>query len=575
MHKMPARLAFISQSDAWRVRWLPYVLTVLCYGVLVSGISSPVGRGLLLAQYGVFLLWQPLIKPGFTLTVGAALCFFGGGVVFALLANGWLFALWLSILCALLSSMLLADRLVRLKLLHLGLLAHLLFLLLWVVPQLGDSPSRPYEFEVGLRYAMPVTLGALALIPVERARSTARGAGNDFFYALFTWLVLLVCVLGSLALRQLYDFSYPEALTITLLTLGGGLATLAWLWSPRAGFAGIGALINVHLLQLGSPFERWSAILAALAAKDSSPEVFMADAAAALTALPTVTGGLWFAPAPGGSFGTVASHEIKLSAGEVRLLLYSTNRASPVLIVQYQLVAELLNQFYLSKQREVRLRRQAYIEAVHEAGARLTHDIKNLLQSLQALVEVSSSHADPVRTNALFARQLPEIARRLEATLSRLQKPESVAEARCLAAGVWWEELCTRYTNLGIDFNATGEDAALIVDASLFDNVIDNLLGNAIEKRDTTPGLHISVHFNAHENWQLSVRDNGAAVPEILAARLLREPVPSASGFGLGLYHAAKLAAQRGAQLILAENHSGCVQFDLLKVSNNSGTEKL
>lgn len=565
MRKLATRLLTPLQSDAWRVRWLPYALAVLCYGVLVSGMASPVGRGLLLAQYGVFLLWQPLIKPGFTLTLSAALCFVAGGIAFALAANGWLLTLWLSMLCALLSSSVLADRLVRLKLFHLGLLGHFLLLLLWVVPQLGDKPALPYGLEEGMRYGLPVTLAILALLPVERTRSTPRGSSNDFFYALFTWLVLLVCVLGCLALRQLYAMAYLEALSITLLALGGGLAMLAWLWSPRGDFAGIGALLNVHLLQLGSPFERWSAILTTLAAKDSSPQAFMADAAAGLTALPTITGGRWLAPAPAGEFGMEARHHVMLTAGEVRLLLYSTNRVSPVLSVQYQLVAELLNQFYVSKRREARLREQAYIEAVHEAGARLTHDIKNLLQSLQALVEVSSGNTDPVRRNALFARQLPEISRRLEATLVRLQKPESVAEARYLLMPAWWDELCARYHNLGITFKPLAASPLLSMDASLLDTVVDNLLGNAIEKRDGEPGIAISVSFVAAADWCLTVEDTGSAVPTYIAERLLREPVPSASGFGLGLYHSAKLAAQRGARLELADGRAGRVRFSLYK----------
>jgi len=563
MRKLAARLLTPLQSDAWRVRWLPYALAVLCYGVLVSGMASPVGRGLLLAQYGVFLLWQPLIKPGFTLTLSATLCFVAGGVAFALAANGWLLTLWLSMLCALLSSSVLADRLVRLKLFNLGLLGHFLLLLLWVVPQLGDKPALPYGLEEGMRYGLPVTLVILALLPVERTRSTPRGSGNDFFYALFTWLVLLVCVLGCLALRQLYAMAYLEALSITLMALGGGLALLAWLWSPRGGFAGIGALLNVHLLQLGSPFERWSAVLTTLAAKDSSPQTFMADAAAALTALPTITGGRWLAPLPAGEFGVAARHQVMLTAGEVRLLLYSTNRVSPVLNVQYQLVAELLNQFYVSKRREARLREQAYVEAVHEAGARLTHDIKNLLQSLQALVEVSSGNTDPVRRNALFARQLPEIARRLEAMLARLQKPESVAEARYLAAAAWWDELCARYNSLGITFSPLTPGLVLTIDASLLDTVADNLLGNAIEKRDSEIGIGIRASLGHTERWCFAVEDTGSVVPSHVVERLLKEPVPSASGFGLGLLHSARLAAQRDSMLLLTVNKVGCVRFEL------------
>ena len=39
----------------------------------------------------------------------------------------------------------------------------------------------------------------------------------------------------------------------------------------------------------------------------------------------------------------------------------------------------MVGEFYENKRRETVLRRNAYLQAVHETGARMTHDIKNLL----------------------------------------------------------------------------------------------------------------------------------------------------------------------------------------------------
>src|SRR4051812_12550277 len=54
------------------------------------------------------------------------------------------------------------------------------------------------------------------------------------------------------------------------------------------------------------------------------------------------------------------------------------------------LLGQLLAEFYAAKLREEKLRETSYLQAVHETGARTTHDIKNLLQSLNVLCSVAA-----------------------------------------------------------------------------------------------------------------------------------------------------------------------------------------
>lgn len=59
----------------------------------------------------------------------------------------------------------------------------------------------------------------------------------------------------------------------------------------------------------------------------------------------------------------------------------------------------------------------------------------------------------------------------------------------------------------------------------------------------------------------LHVADSGAEIPAGLAAQLFDAPVTSGAGLGVGLYHAAKQAAQAGYTLSLTENRHGNVRF--------------
>ena len=55
-------------------------------------------------------------------------------------------------------------------------------------------------------------------------------------------------------------------------------------------------------------------------------------------------------------------------------------------------------------------------------------------------------------------------------------------------------------------------------------------------------------------------------MPPEIAGGLLRAPVRSAEGLGIGLYQAARHAEKSGYSLTLAENRDGAVCFSLRRV---------
>ena len=96
----------------------------------------------------------------------------------------------------------------------------------------------------------------------------------------------------------------------------------------------------------------------------------------------------------------------------------------------------------------------------------------------------------------------------------------------------------------------------------LFDSVLDNLLHNAMLKRQSEGQLSVNVSL-VPDAGCLYVCDSGSAVSAEVARDLLRMPVLSENGFGTGLYHAARLAERHGYELRLASNENGRVCFEL------------
>jgi sensor histidine kinase regulating citrate/malate metabolism len=64
---------------------------------------------------------------------------------------------------------------------------------------------------------------------------------------------------------------------------------------------------------------------------------------------------------------------------------------------------------------------------------------------------------------------------------------------------------------------------------------------------------------------RLRVCDSGRAVPPPIATDLLRAPVSSRGGLGIGLYQAARQAESAGYRLALESNRDGEVCFALTR----------
>ena len=546
-------------------RWFGAMLLAM-HAALGWGIDSLFSRAMLLVHFGIFLIWQPVWRGERNLDSRQALLVVIVGLLLAGWNSWWLMAVWLAVLFALIGGNLLGGDQPRQRLVALLAAFYLLaVLLVWVVPHLFVVQDFDAAVTKLVRYVLPLL--PLAMIAIRMpTTSQSSPLAVDLFYSLMLFLLVTGLVLGSFVVKQLGHGDYPIALAQSLMVMGVVLVSLSWLWNPHTGFTGIGHLLSRYLMSLGLPFERWVKSLADLAEREREPSRFLALALKDMCQLPWVAGLSWRAAHSSGELGVRSRFKAEFVFQDLMLTFHTKWSLSPSLLLHLKLLTQMLGHFYEAKQREEVQRINVYMQAIYETGARLTHDVKNLLQSLHSLCAAAESSRDDEAgaLQGLVKRQLPKITQRLTVTLEKLQVPH---ESNLLQgdAKAWWEGLKQRYTRSEISFSAVDMVAGARVPGELFDSVAENLLQNAITKAQQHAGVQVTVRFDPADGGRLTISDSGDVIPNAIATRLLLVPVPSKNELGIGLYQAAKQAGQSGYKLTLASNVAGNVCFELCK----------
>ncbi len=563
-----ARLANTTWSFSQRYwRLVVVAMLALLHVAVFRGVADPWARALLLAHLGLLLLWQPFLRAEQRVSPVQ-------GLILALVATGamlwldwWFLAFWVVVLAGLVGGKVYQQHARWQRRCYLVVLAYLLALLaVAILPEIAPRREMDPEIRSYAEYVLPMAFVLIALFPSEpEPADTAHII--DFFYSLFLMLLLVVVILGSFTFMTVTRTPYLEALTSTIFITAGAVLLIALAWNPRAG-GGLSVFFSRYLFSIGLPVEKWLHFLAELLQVEARPERFLGEAIAALLRLPSVDGVRWRAGDARGEQGSRTPNAVDYASSELELTIYSPYRLGPALTWHLHLLGQLLGEFYVAKLREEKLRQTSYLQAVHETGARMTHDMKNLLQSLSVLTSMAAREEgrDEARGSeqlqALMRRQLPLIERRLAETLEKFQRPQAGGET-WVAARAWWEALARQYRSEGVEFEPAAPPPDARLPRSLFDGAADNLIRNALAKRADDEGLRVRVALEYGERVRLSVSDTGAAVSAEVAAVLLRAPVSSRHGLGIGLYQAARHAEANGYRLALESNRDGEVCFAL------------
>jgi hypothetical protein len=545
-------------------RWVVLAMLLALHFGLISDPGSAFQRIWLLVHFGLFLLWQPFIAGERELELfGAILLLVITAVTIYFLA-GWTIVAWLLILLGILGGRVFTVQAARRNRFYLVAFAYLLaILLLYAVPVLvipeQTIPEPVAQFD---RVLLPFMLLTLVVLPLGTHEGESSGHVFDFFYAVLVFQLGLVLVLGAIALMRYTGDHYFASVALTVFGFGIALFVLAVLWNPLRGFGGLRTYFSSYLLSVGMPFELWMRRIAELAETEPDPSRFLEQALNEIAALPWMRGATWRSPDGEGRVGEESGFASRFVHHGLEVVFHTEISLSPALFLHMRLLAQVVGEFYEGKRRESALRRNAYLQAVHETGARLTHDVKNLLQSLYALTSMAP-RGPAEGYEGLLQRQLPQLTRRLNATLEKLRAPEIATRELSMGSRRWWADLERRLADSGALLKASIE-AEVEVPTALFDSFVENALDNARAKAAHEPGIEISVIFNCDSRGlDLSVCDTGSPVPEAIARKLLREPIERDGSLGIGLYHAARQALQTGYGLDLPHNRAGRVCFTL------------
>ena len=544
------------------LNFLLAAMLLTLHGAIAWGGGDWWQRGLLLAHFGLFLIWQPVWRGERQVSMALALLVLGLGAFFAVAGNWWLIATWIAVLFGLIGGGVpgttgRGDRLVAV----LGAVYLVAMLLMWVMPQLFTRYVVPREIVVVVHYGLPLLPLIILAVPRGRLR---RGDVIivDLFYSVMLFLLVVALALGSFVIQEVAHGQYLLGLAQTLLVIALLLVGMSWLWNPRGGFGGIGTLLSRYLLELRLPFEQRMRRLAELAQTETRPEQFLRAALTYLLELPWVTGLGWRSAQSAGEVGHAAQHAEQYETGDLRFTLHAERPFTPAVLLHLKLLMQMVGHFHDALRREQLRQQSAYTQAIYETGARLTHDVKNLLQSLRSICAAAEMRGgdDSEAFRALVQRQLPQITQRLGTTLEKLKSPGAI-EMNNVDAGIWWQGLQARYAGRDIVFLSEEVPAGERLPAELFDSTADTLIENALYKATQAGPLRISASLCAGP--RLTVCDDGSPVPPAIEDDVLSAPVPSDSGLGVGLFQAAKFAEQSGYVLVLADNRQGRVCFEL------------
>ncbi|VAW52582.1 hypothetical protein MNBD_GAMMA06-1143 [hydrothermal vent metagenome] len=544
------------------------LLGLIIFSLLAAshiGSSSTIAQSFLIVHFGVFLLWQPVVKKqaSFTAKQVAVLILFI--FTFIYWFNPWLNAFWTLLLLTLLTGRIFARGLTRAAY---GLAVVILFLelVLTITPELFQLAAIPLSMHTAFNILLLSLPLILLFIPAENTASNQ----VDFIRGFLVVLLVIFLCMSSVLISVVTQQKYLASLAISVFILSLFLLLTAFLWVPRAGFSGLAKLLEKYVLNIGGPFEEWFAHVSTLETNTGlRPENFLSASLRYLMQQHWICGVSWQTDFANGTEGELSANQVNINDEKLTLIIHTYTPVGPSLLLHSKLLLSVLTFYYRAKLQEQLLLKQAHMKAIYETGSKLTHDVKNILQSTHTMTQIINDNDTQMQEKMnVLKKQMPILTQRLNTTLKKLQNPAKKDNEETTSGSLlhWWSQLQIRYTGRHITFSTEiKNDIEIPID--IFTTVTENLLDNARNKRIREPDLKICVSLSkVNDRLQLSVADTGSAINPQVAELLFKEVVSSNDGFGIGLYQCYELAKNHGYKLSIDTNTEYNVCFTLVSI---------
>ena len=560
---MPSNSQFLLDNEH---RLLGLMIFSLLAAINLGNSDTALAQSFLFVHFGFFLLWQPVIRQQSSFSVRQL--FILGILIAAYIYyfNPWLNAFWTLLLLTLLTGRIFARGLARMAY---GLAVITLFfeLILFITPDLFNLTALSSSIQPVFSTMLMLLPLLLLLFPVTDSASSQ----VDFIRGFLVVILVIFLCMGSVLISLAAQKPYIESTATSAIILSLFLLLTAFLWVPRAGFTGLAQLLEKYVLNIGGPFEQWFTHVSTLEANIGlRPENFLTASLRYLMHQHWICGVRWQAGSTDGLEGEESSNKVSINDEKLKLTIYTYTPVGPSLLLHSKLLLNVLTFYYRAKLQEQLLLKQAHLQAIYETGSKLTHDVKNILQSTQTMSQIISDEDASMQEKVdVLKKQMPLLTQRLNTTLEKLRAPSPEEANRASSGSVihWWNQLLLRYTGRHIDFSLDiDNDTDIPVD--IFTTVVENLLDNARNKRSREPELKIFVELcSSDKQLVLSVTDTGSAIDPRVYPHLFKEVVSSNDGFGIGLYQSYELAKNHGYELMVNDNSKGNICFSLKKMA--------
>lgn len=532
---------------------------------LSSTLSGWVVQIFLGVHFSAFLLWVFLRNNSFQLLsplgVFSLICV-AFNIVFA---EPILLLSWKFILIALIAGNISQQKLSRLFD-TLALLSLFLSLFLFDLNHVFNLYYVSPFTELSIRFI----LTALFIPLVALQPTLPQYKNTDFFSGIMAAFIGLFVATLTLLLTTFQHLQYPFALALSCFATVIFIILVGVMWFMLGNAQSFNQLNLNQNLNHDHNFEQWIAMLIQPGIyKTTSPQEYLEEGLNNLQHfLPNICGLSSHSLYGDKTWGEHGKYAFDVQVQSLEMVFYSNQKINLNYQSHIKLLIQLLEHFHQAKRREEVLSQQAHLQAIYETGAKLTHDMKNILQSLKGITSIIQSASQPENfgdTQKVLQGQFPYLGQRLQRILDKIQQPLQSQQTYVLIRE-WWANLQARYHKREILFSANMMWNSKIPE-EIFDNVVENLLENAFNKRQREPDLQIQVMLETTEKQvRLTVCDNGTAITEDLHKQLLTQPVPSRDGYGVGLYQVAKQTIHSGYRLKVSHNEKGKVCFELISV---------